>query len=129
MAGGASRSISRSGKANRYNRHEGKLAQLDEGWSYRYLLIGCMHRRMMKVPPMKQLNIHEAKAKLSSLVDQAARGKSIIIAKSGTPLARLGPISEPARKIKFGFMKGEIMIADDFDAPLPEAILRAFESD
>ena len=93
------------------------------------LSIGCMHRRMMKVPPMKQLNIHEAKVKLSSLVDQAARGKSIIIAKSGTPLARLGPISEPARKIKFGFMKGEIMIADDFDAPLPEAILRAFESD
>jgi antitoxin (DNA-binding transcriptional repressor) of toxin-antitoxin stability system len=87
------------------------------------LSIGCMHGRMMKVPPMKQLNIHEAKAKLS------ARGKSIIIAKSGTPLARLGPISEPARKIKFGFMKGEIMIADDFDAPLPEAILRAFESD
>lgn len=77
---------------------------------------------------MKQLNIHEAKAKLSSLVDQAARGKSIIIAKSGTPLARLGPISEPpARKIKFGFMKGEIMIADDFDAPLPDAVLRLFE--
>ena len=80
---------------------------------------------------MKQLNIHEAKAKLSSLVDQAARGKSIIIAKSGTPLARLGPISEPParRKIRFGFMKGEITIADDFDAPLPEAVLGAFESE
>lgn len=57
---------------------------------------------------MKLLNIREAKAKLSSLVDQAARGKSIIIAKSGTPLARLGPISErPARKIRCGFMKGK----------------------
>jgi prevent-host-death family protein len=79
---------------------------------------------------MKQFNIHEAKAKLSSLVDQAARGASIIIAKSGTPLARLGPISEPpGRKIKFGFMKGEITIADDFDAPLPEAVLRAFEGE
>lgn len=79
---------------------------------------------------MKQFNIHEAKAKLSSLVDQASRGKSIIIAKSGTPLARLGPISEPsARKIKFGFMKGKITIADDFDAPLPEAALRAFEGE
>jgi prevent-host-death family protein len=82
------------------------------------------------VSSMKQLNIHEAKAKLSSLVDQAARGKSTIIAKSGTPLARLGPISEPqARKIRFGFMKGKIRIADDFDAPLPDAILDAFEGE
>lgn len=79
---------------------------------------------------MKQLNIHEAKAKLSSLVDQAARGRSIIIAKSGTPLARLGPISEsPGRKVRFGLMKGEITIADDFDAPLPDAVLRAFEGE
>jgi prevent-host-death family protein len=79
---------------------------------------------------MKQFNLHEAKAKLSSLVDQAARGKSIIIAKSGTPLARLGPIDEqPTRKVRFGFMKGEIKIADDFDAPLPDAVLRAFEGE
>lgn len=78
---------------------------------------------------MKQLNIHEAKAKLSNLVDQAARGKSIIIAKSGTPLARLGPISETPKKIRFGFMKGEITIADDFDAPLPDDIIRSFEGE
>jgi prevent-host-death family protein len=77
---------------------------------------------------VKQLNIHEAKAKLSSLVDQAARGKSFIIAKSGTPLAKLGPLNQPpAGKIKIGFMKGKITIADDFDAPLPESVLRAFE--
>jgi len=79
---------------------------------------------------MKQLNIHEAKAKLSSLVDQAARGKTIIIAKSGTPLARLGPIREPpTRKIRFGFLKGKIKVAADFDAPLPDAILRSFEGE
>jgi prevent-host-death family protein len=78
---------------------------------------------------MKQLNIHEAKAKLSSLVDQAARGKSVIIAKSGTPLARLGPISESPKKVRFGFMKGEIAIADDFDAPLPDEVLRTFEGE
>jgi prevent-host-death family protein len=82
------------------------------------------------MPSMKKLNIHETKAKLSSLVDQAARGKSTIVAKSGTPLAQLGPISEsPARKIRFGFMKGEIRIAEDFDAPLPDAILAAFEGE
>jgi prevent-host-death family protein len=78
---------------------------------------------------MKQFNLHEAKAKLSSLVDQAARGKSIIIAKSGTPVAKLGPIEERPTKVKFGFMKGEIKVADDFDAPLPEEVVRAFEGE
>lgn len=82
-----------------------------------------------RVTAVKQLNIHEAKAKLSSLVDQAARGKTTIIAKSGTPLARLGPISEsPAKKIKVGFMKGGIRMSDDFDSPLPDAVLDTFES-
>ena len=78
---------------------------------------------------MKQLNIYEAKAQLSKLVDLANKGESFVIAKAGTPLARLVPLSEPMpkKKIKFGTMKGKIWIADDFDAPLPEEILAAFE--
>jgi len=78
---------------------------------------------------MKQFNIYEAKAQLSKLVDLAAKGESFVIAKAGTPLARLVPLSEPApkKKIKFGTMKGKIWIADDFDTPLPEEILAAFQ--
>ena len=75
-----------------------------------------------------QINIYEAKTRLSELVDQASRGETVIIAKSGTPMAKLVPLSHgPKRKIKYGLMKGEIEIAVDFDAPLPDDILAAFE--
>ena len=75
-----------------------------------------------------QVNIYEAKTRLSELVDQASRGETVIIAKSGTPVAKLVALDhEPKRKIVYGLMKGEIEIADDFDAPLPDDILAGFE--
>lgn len=77
---------------------------------------------------MKQINIYEAKTHLSHLVDQAAKGESFVIAKAGTPLAKLVPLKEGrAPKVTFGLMKGEIAFAEDFDAPLPEEVLAAFE--
>ena len=77
---------------------------------------------------MKQVNIDDAKARLSLLVDEASRGQSFIIAKAGIPLARLVPLTEGKRKeIRFGLMKGEIRFAEDYDAPLPDEILDAFE--
>lgn len=75
-----------------------------------------------------QVDIYEAKTRLTELVKQASRGETVVIAKSGTPMAKLVPLSHgPKRKIEFGLMKGEIEIADDFDAPLPDDILAAFE--
>jgi prevent-host-death family protein len=75
-----------------------------------------------------QVNIYDAKTRLSELVDAAHRGEEIVIAKAGTPMAKLVPLSHgPKRKIKFGLMKGQIEIAEDFDAPLPDEILAAFE--
>ncbi len=75
-----------------------------------------------------QVNIYEAKTRLSELVDQASRGETVIIAKAGTPLAKLVPLASAARrKLVFGLMKGKIRIADDFDAPLPDDMLAAFE--
>ena len=77
---------------------------------------------------MKQINIYEAKTQLSTLVDQASRGKSFVIAKSGTPLAKLVPLDAGQRtKIKLGLMKGKIKFAKDFDAPLPDDVLDSFE--
>ena len=74
---------------------------------------------------MRQVNIHEAKTHLSRLVDEAAHGEEIIIAKAGKPLARLvGVARQPRRR---GALKGQIQIAADFDAPLPEEVLAAFE--
>ena len=76
---------------------------------------------------MQTVNIHEAKTQFSRLVDAAAGGEEIIIAKAGKPAARLVPM-EPAKVTRrFGGLKGKIRIADDFDAPLPDDVIAAFE--
>jgi prevent-host-death family protein len=77
---------------------------------------------------MKQLNVAEAKAKFSELVDAAARGSGTIIAKSGTPVAMLVPLGREKRaRIKFGTYKGKMVIPADFDAP-DQDIIDMFEN-
>lgn len=76
---------------------------------------------------MKTVNIHEAKTHLSRLIDQASEGKECIIAKAGKPVAKLSPFKPIKAARKPGYLKGKIKIATDFDAPLPDALLRAFE--
>jgi prevent-host-death family protein len=75
-----------------------------------------------------QINIYEAKTRLSELVDQAHQGRTVVIAKSGTPMAKLVPL-DPAERapIRFGLMKGEFLEASDFDAPLPDDLLDQFD--
>jgi prevent-host-death family protein len=73
----------------------------------------------------KVLNLYEAKSQLSALVEEAAAGNEIIIAKSGVPRARLVPFKAKGRRRPGGW-KGKIEIAADFDAPLPPDILKAF---
>ena len=73
----------------------------------------------------KPVNIYEAKTRLSELVERAAAGEEIVIAKAGKPRARL--VALPARaKRKPGGWEGRVWIADDFDKPLPAAIRAAF---
>jgi prevent-host-death family protein len=77
-----------------------------------------------------QLNVHEAKTHFSKLVDAAMAGEEIVIAKAGKPAAKLVHYRTETRKtIRFGVMKGEIEIAADFDAPLPDEIVANFEGD
>lgn len=73
------------------------------------------------------VNIYEAKTQLSRLVDQAAAGEEIIIARGGKPVARLSRLVAPPRKIRFGVLKGQVKVAPDFDAPLPDDVIVAFE--
>lgn len=75
---------------------------------------------------MKTVNIHQAKTHLSRLVEDAAQGEEIVIAKAGQPRARLVPCQRPTKRRVLGRVKGQIEIGDDFDAPLPEDLLRAF---
>ena len=74
-----------------------------------------------------QINIHEAKTHLSRLVEEAAGGAEIVIAKAGKPMAKLVGIGAGAPVRKPGALKGRIRIAEDFDAPLPAEVLDAFE--
>ncbi|MBZ9776969.1 type II toxin-antitoxin system Phd/YefM family antitoxin [Mesorhizobium sp. CO1-1-8] len=66
---------------------------------------------------MQTVNIHNAKANLSRLVDQAAKGEPFIIAKAGKPLVKVVPIDQPAsaQARRIGFMAGQFSVPDDFD--------------
>jgi len=67
---------------------------------------------------MQTINIHEAKTHLSRLVEEAAQGKTFIIAKAGKPMVKVVPLgeeSEPNTVRRIGFMSGEISVPDDFD--------------
>ena len=67
---------------------------------------------------MRTINIHQAKTHLSRLVEDAAKGEEIVIAKAGKPVARL--VSRPAterRVPKFGTLTGKIWVSDDWDSP------------
>jgi prevent-host-death family protein len=76
---------------------------------------------------MQTVNIHEAKTQFSRLVDAAANGEEIVIAKAGKPAARLVPMEHAKTVRRFGGLKGKIRIAEDFDAPLPDDVIAAFE--
>lgn len=76
---------------------------------------------------MKQVNIHQAKTQLSKLLRRVAAGEEISIANRGVPVARLVPVPTVKGKRGQGAYGDSIKIADDFDAPLPDEILDAFE--
>lgn len=77
---------------------------------------------------MAVVNIYEAKTTLSKLIERAAAGEDVILARGGKPVARLTQLEPAKRKIRFGLLKGKIRVSKDFDAPLPEAALAEFES-
>lgn len=73
------------------------------------------------------INIHEAKTHFSQLVDSAAKGREIYIAKAGVPVAKIVPLLSKKPKVRFGILKGKIRLADDFNAPLADDMLDLFE--
>lgn len=77
---------------------------------------------------MKTVNIAEAKARLPELVESAARGDVVILARAGKPRAKLVPLDadDPGLR-KPGKGKGRFRMRKGFDAPLPEEVLQLFE--
>ena len=76
---------------------------------------------------MSVVNIYEAKTTLSKLIERAAAGEDVILARGGKPVARLTQLEPAKRKIRFGLLKGKIKVTKDFDAPLPDKVLADFE--
>ena len=74
----------------------------------------------------KPVNIADAKARLPELVQRAARGEEIIIARNGRPQARLVPLT-PAQPRMPGKGAGEWVVVGEFNDPLPDELVAAFE--
>lgn len=77
------------------------------------------------------VNIHEAKTHLSRLLDKVSQGDSVIIARSGKPIARLTRVDspQPGSSKRIGFLKGQIEVPEDFDHLGEQAILDAFQGE
>jgi prevent-host-death family protein len=73
-----------------------------------------------------EVNIYAAKTHLSRLIDQVNAGEEVVITRHGRAVARLVP-AEGKPKRKLGTLKGKIWVSDDFDAPLPDEVLKLFE--
>jgi prevent-host-death family protein len=74
---------------------------------------------------MPAINLNEAKANLSRLVDAAVAGEEIIIAKAGKPVVRLAPVEAQTPR-QPGIARGRLTEA--FFEPLPERELAAWEA-
>ena len=84
---------------------------------------------MSKRPPVvrETVTLYQAKTHLSALVERAADGEEIVIAKGGKPKALLVPLPDARRVRKPGQGRGRWRVRADFDAPLPDEILADFE--
>lgn len=76
-----------------------------------------------------QVNIHDAKTHFSKLINQTLTGEDVIIARDGKPVVRLVPYTKEVEIRRGGQFKGLIHISDDFDAPLPDELLKQFYGD
>ncbi len=84
---------------------------------------------MTRKPVVREtVTLYQAKTHLSRLVERAAAGEEIVIAKSGRPRARLVPLEDTRGLRVSGKGKGRWRLRRDFDAPLPEAVVREFET-
>ena len=72
------------------------------------------------------INVHEAKTQFSRLIERVLAGEEIVISRAGHPVAKLVPIDKKTSRRAPGSARGRIVVGDDFDAPLPEEILRDF---
>jgi prevent-host-death family protein len=74
----------------------------------------------------KSVGVHEAKTHLSRLLEDVAAGEEVVITRRGEEVAMLVPVRRSATR-EFGTDRGRFVVPEDFDAPLPDDLLDAFE--
>ncbi|MCC6763238.1 MAG: type II toxin-antitoxin system Phd/YefM family antitoxin [Deltaproteobacteria bacterium] len=75
---------------------------------------------------MGSVNVYEAKTHLSRLLRRVRGGEEIVIAAAGRPVARIVPLAPDTGPRVLGGDEGVVWDAEDFNAPLPDAIVDAF---
>ena len=76
---------------------------------------------------MEIVQLHEAKARLSELVDRAQSGEEVVISRHGKAVAKLVGYRPKRVKRRLGLLRGKIKFRKGWDDPLPDDILAAFE--
>lgn len=76
---------------------------------------------------MRTVDVDAAKTQFSRLLDAVAAGEEVVIARAGEPMAKLVPIEAKPAKRRLGRLEGKYTVPEDFDAPLPDDLLDAFE--
>ena len=85
-------------------------------------------RNLLDNCPMLPITIDEMKRNLLTYIERVEAGESIIIIRAGKPVAEIKPIISASRSPRpFALAAGNFIVPDDFDAPLPEAIIKEFE--
>ena len=76
---------------------------------------------------MKQVNVHDAKTRLSELLKRVEGGEEITIARAGRPIAKLAPVRNEKIERRPGTAKGKVVVQKNFDDALLAALLHEFE--
>jgi prevent-host-death family protein len=77
---------------------------------------------------MTQVNLEDIQQDLSTYLRRVEAGETLVIIRAGKPVAEVKPVAPRVETLRpFGLCAGEFMVPEDFDAPLPEDILNAFE--
>jgi antitoxin (DNA-binding transcriptional repressor) of toxin-antitoxin stability system len=77
---------------------------------------------------MTTVTVEDVQRDLLGHLRKVEAGETLIITQADRPVAELRPVEAGHKELRpYGLCAGEFTVPDDFDAPLPEVVLRQFE--
>jgi antitoxin (DNA-binding transcriptional repressor) of toxin-antitoxin stability system len=77
---------------------------------------------------MTRVSVEEIQQDVSAFLQRVEAGETLLIMRTGKPIAEIKPVVVPPEALRpFGLCAGEFTVPEDFDVPLPEDIINAFE--